>query len=155
MVKRFSNLAKSKIEFARKITEQRMSNCLSDSSPDLEDEIVTLYSTLVDEDDFKLENDEIQPEEDFLKSVEEKLIEKGETPHERGRLNKVRNKILEKVKVKKVARIQSRKRMDSIGSISSIGSQGTKRANRDQGGVESARPKTDFGSSLPLPVNKI
>ena len=74
--------------------------------------------------------------------MEEKLKEKGETPHERGRLDKVRNKILEKVKVKKVARIQSRERRDSIGSISSIGSQGTKRANKEQGGVvESEDPE--------------
>ena len=41
-----SSIARNKIDFARKITEQRMSNCLSEPSPDLEDELVSLYSTL-------------------------------------------------------------------------------------------------------------
>ena len=63
--KKSSNLAKSKIEFARKVTEQRMSNCLSDPSPDVEDEIVSLYSTLVDEDNFNFVNETLHPEDDF------------------------------------------------------------------------------------------
>ena len=56
----------------RKVTEQRMSNCLSDASADMEEELVALYSSLVDEEGFRLENDEILPSEDFLKRVEEK-----------------------------------------------------------------------------------
>ena len=56
----------------RKVTEKRMSNCLSDASADMEEKLVALYSSLVDEEGFRLENDEILPSEDFLKRVEEK-----------------------------------------------------------------------------------
>ena len=47
-----ASIAQNKLEFARKITEQRMSNSLHNPSPDLEEEIVPLYSTLVDEESF-------------------------------------------------------------------------------------------------------
>ena len=86
-VRKSSNLSKTKIEFAEKITEQRMSNCLSDTSPDLEDELVGLYSTLLDEDNFRVEDGEIIPDEGFLKEVEIKLVERGEIPTERFRLD--------------------------------------------------------------------
>ena len=46
----------NKIEFAKKITEQRMSNSLSSLTQDQEEELVTLYSTLVDEENFELKD---------------------------------------------------------------------------------------------------
>ena len=122
-----------------------MSNCLSNYSPDLEDELVSLYSTLVDEDSFTFKDDEVIPQEDFLKDVEEKLVERGELPNERSRLNQVKNKILEKVKNKKLNRVRSRERRDSISSLSSVGS---KRGNGECAGGDPTRLKLE-SSSLP------
>ena len=127
-----------------------MSNCLSDHSPDLEDELVSLYSTLVDEDNFRMENDEIVPENDFLKDVEAKLVERGELPSERLRLTQVKNKILEKVKTRKTCR---RERRDSISSMSSLGSQGFKRSSTDLSGGDSSRMKSDM-SSIPVKIQQ-
>ena len=84
-VKKASNLSKNK-KFARKITEQRMSNCLNLASAEMEEELVNLYSTLVDEDQFKLENDIIAPTNDFLKQVEDKVVERGGIPSEQLKL---------------------------------------------------------------------
>ena len=42
--RRSSSLARSKIDFARRVTEQRMSNCLSTSAPDMEEEIISLLN---------------------------------------------------------------------------------------------------------------
>ena len=144
IAKKASNLAKSKIDFARKVTEQRMSNCLSDPSPDVEDEIVSLYSTLVDEDSFMLENETLHPEEDFLKEVENKLLERGNIPDERSRLNQVRNKILDKVKNKKMSRQASRERRESM---SSVGSASKKRTSGCGTGGDSSRLKNDSSVS--------
>ena len=93
-----SSISKNKIEFARKVTEQRMTESLSDPSwtPDREDDlaIVSLYSTLVDEEKFNLENDTITPHDGFLKNVEEKLVARGENPAEMLHFLEVKNKIL-------------------------------------------------------------
>ena len=61
LARKSSNLRSSKIDFAKKITEQRMSNSMSNLSLDLEEELVNLYSTLVDEDNFEMEDDQILP----------------------------------------------------------------------------------------------
>ena len=121
--KRQASLLKSKVEFARKVTEQRMATTLPSSSVDQE-ELVSLYSALVDEELFDLDNDDaIAPYEGFLKEVEDnlKMGENSDSGHEHFKI--VKHKILEKVKGKKVER---RQRRDSIGSISSICSQGLK-----------------------------
>ena len=141
-------LAKNKLEFARKVTEQRMSNCLNQASEDLEEELVTLYSTLVDEEQFKLEDDVISPSEDFLKQVEEKVMERGELPSEKLKLSKVKNKILEKVKTRKMDRERSRERRDSFSSVRSTSS---KRTSGDMAGGEHKSRKTDE-SAIPLPI---
>ena len=112
---------------------------------DPEGELVSLYSTLVNEDNFHIENDEIVPEEDFLKAVEVKLVESGELPDERLRLDQVKNKILERVKTRKA----TRQRRDSIGSISSVGSLSNKRSSGEMGGGDSSRMKPEK-SSIPL-----
>ena len=54
--RRDTSLARNKIEFARKITEQRLSNSITGSGlvgADAE-ELIALYSTLVDEELFEL-----------------------------------------------------------------------------------------------------
>ena len=141
--KHFSLLRSRKIDFAQKVTEQRMSNSLSSLSGDLEEELVSLYSTLVDEDSFQVEDGQILPGENFLKSVEEKLAERGDDPHEVQCLDQVRNKILERVKQKKAHR---QVRRDSISSMSSISS---KRGNSDLVGGDSSRAKVDLPSVVP------
>ena len=102
----------------------------------MEDELVSLYSTLIDEENFKLENDQISPNEGFLKDVEERV----NTPSERSRLEEVKNKILEKVKTKKVNK-QSRDRSSSVSSV--------KRGSSETAGGDPSRLKTEIKSSAP------
>ena len=151
-VKKYSSIAKSKIEFARKVTEQRMTESLSDpsGSPDMEEELalVSLYSTLVDEDKFNLENDIITPQDDFLKEVEDKIASKGENPPELIRFLEVKNKILEKVKIKKVNRMISKERRYSTSSLNTIGTTGLKRHSSVSAGGVNSRSKID-GTTLP------
>ena len=125
--KRSSSLARSKIDFAKKVTEQRMAFCLSQSSPEsaLDDEIISLYSSLLDEESFSMEGNEILPGEDFLKVVEDKVVSSPEME----KLKVVRNKILEKVKQNKENKQAFRDRTDSLGSV---GSNNSKRASTDQ-----------------------
>ena len=42
---------------------------MSNLSLDLEEELVNLYSTLVDEDNFEMEDDHIPPEKDFIQNL--------------------------------------------------------------------------------------
>ena len=142
--KKSTILANNKLEFARKVTEQRMYNCLNQASEDLEEELVTLYSNLVDEEQFKLENDVIAPSEDFLKQVEQKVMERGEIPSEELKLSQVKNKILEKVKTRKLDREKSRDRRDSISSVRSTSS---KRSSGDMAGGEQLTPPFLFQSN--------
>ena len=135
--KRSSSLAKSKIDLARKVTEQRMSTCLSGPSPNVEEDIISLYSTLLDEENFSLVGDEIVAGDDFLKVVADKI---ADIPTKVEELKLVKNKILEKVKQKKANRKQFRERTDSM---SSIVSNGSKRASTDLAGSDVGRLKVD------------
>ena len=149
-MKKYSSVAKSKIEFARKVTEQRMTESLTDPSwaEDTEEDLalISLYSTLVEEDKFTLdfENDIITPNDDFLKDVEEKLSAKMANPSELKRFREVKDKILEKIKVKKVNRILNKQRRDSVSSLSSVGQTGLKRSSSINAGGDNSRSKTDF-----------
>ena len=147
-VKRESNIVRKKLEFARKVTEQRMAATLPSPSMDQE-ELVSLYSSLVDEDMFELgEEDKIAPCADFLSEVEEMLKETG-CKEGQVRLKEVKNKILEKVRGKKVER---RQRRDSISSVSSRSSQqGMKRSNSDNVGGDNSRKKTEQISAITNP----
>ena len=118
-----------------------MSSCLSGSSPELEDELVSLYTTLIDEDNFKLENDDISAHDGFLKDVEEKLIQRGNTPSERSRLEQVKNKILDQVKTKKLKK-RSRDRSSSVSSL--------KRGSSEVAGGDLSRLKTEESKTLDL-----
>ena len=147
LARKSSNMRSKKIDFAKKITEQRMSNSLSNLSTDLEEELVTLYATLVDEDNFEVEDDQILPEENFLKNVEDKLAIRGDIPGEHDRLDQVKNKILERVKQKKAGRLHGRR--DSISSVESTGS---KRGNSELAGGDISRVKVEQSSSILNPV---
>ena len=123
-----------------------MSNCLGGHSPDVEEELVSLYSTLVDEGLFRIENDVIVPEDNFLKDVEDKLKETGDNSSESlHMLDQVKNKILEKVKTKKI----SRQRRESTGSACSLSSTSMKRLNEDPVGGDQSRHKSEVKSGLP------
>ena len=137
-----ANLVKKKMNHARKVTEQRMANTLTSTSTstDEEDALVSLYSSLVDEDDFILgdEDDTIAPKNCFLTDVEEHLGKAGSEEGKMG-LSEMRNKILERVKGKKIER---RQRRESFGSVSSLGSQkGIKRSNNESAGGDSSRAR--------------
>ena len=108
--------------------------------------MISLYSTLVEEDKFTLdfENDIITPNDDFLKDVEEKLSAKMANPSELKRFREVKDKILEKIKVKKVNRILNKQRRDSVSSLSSVGQTGLKRSSSINAGGDNSRSKTDF-----------
>ena len=150
IAKRISILNINKIDFARKVTEQRMSNCLSNLSDDLEEELVSLYSTLVDEENFNVEEDKISPQGNFLQDVEEKFVLRGDIPSERSRLDQVKNKILDRVNQKKTVRQQGRERRNSI---SSVGSTASKRGSVDQAGADQSRVKVDTAPPV-LPPSK-
>ena len=142
---RSASITRNKVHFARKVVEQRIYLCLTDSTlmGENEEELVTLYSTLVDEDNFDLSEDETcSPKAGFLEEVEKQLAERGEKPREIKCLETLKSKILEAVKNKKLAR-RSRldsfsNRRDSIGSNSSF-----KRGQRDQNGTDSSRAKLE------------
>ena len=133
-VNRFAAQANNKLDFARKVTEQRLSNC------DVEEELVTLYSTLVDEENFELneEDDCLTIKSDFLVNVEEKITERGEHPHEKEILENIKNKILEKVKSKKIER---KSRRESIGNLRRDSCSNLKRERGSSGGDSSCSKK--------------
>ena len=87
---------------------------------------------------------------DFLKQVEDKVVERGGIPSEQLKLTQVRNKILEKVKSRKMEREKSRERRNSVSSVRSTSS---KRSSGDMaGGEHKSRRTTNAESSLPLPI---
>ena len=140
---RAAALATNKLEFARRVTEQRLSNCISDSSLDTEmqEELVTLYSTLVDEENFVIDdNNIIKAKEEFLTEVEEKINEKVDKSGDLVVLENVKNKILERIKLKKVER---KSRRDSIGSYSRESSSSLKRENSDKLEGDSSSQKSE------------
>ena len=142
--KKEANLAKKKMGHARKVTEQRMANTLPapSRSKDEEEALVSLYSSLLDEDEFELdEEDDIAPKKDFLAEVDEDLKKMG-SEEGRTRLIELRNKILERVKGKKLERVQRRQ---SFGSVSSLGS--LKRGNTDLMGGDVSRKRVNPSSS--------
>ena len=137
-VKRESVLAKNKLDFARKVTEQRLTDSLSTRHD--QDEMACLYATLVDEDLFELgDGDEIINKSDLLKEAEEKII-KDRPEDEHNALLEIKSKILDRIKGKKVER---RERRDSVSSVDSLG---FKRFNSDSAGGDQTRMKTESKS---------
>ena len=135
--RRSSSIAKNKVDTARKAIEHRISACLSDTSAEVEEEIITLYSALLDEESFCMEGNDIVAEEDFLKSVKDRI---KEIPGKVEKLEVVKKKVLDKIKQKKLSRQQFRDRRDSISSLSSNSS---KRASAEQVGSDMFRVKLE------------
>ena len=139
-----TNLNSNKIEFARKVVEQSINLCLSDSTlvGEKEKELVTLYSTLIDEENFEISDDDICfSKAEFLGEAEKHLKERGEISQEVECLTNFKTKILEAVKKRKLAR---RSRKDSLNGRDRVGSQSSlKRSQMDQNGSESSRAKLE------------
>ena len=139
-----SNVNKNKVDFARKVVEQSINICLADSTlvGEKEKELVTLYSTLVDEDNFELTEEELcLPKADFLDDVEKHLLERGENPKEKEGLDNFKTKILEAVKKRKLSR---KSRADSFSERTRKGSNSSvKRVQKEQNGRDSSRPKLE------------
>ena len=138
--KKMSAESQKKIDIAKKVTEKRMSSCILDKSsqPGIQEELVNLYSSLADDETFNIVDDKIVPAEDFLKDVEEKVMERGDNTEERRELELVKNKILEKVKSKKLFR----NRKDSISSIGSQKKRGLEDGHhRELSKSETSNPK--------------
>ena len=141
---RESALLKRKMHHALKVTEQRMASSFHNTSEDEVNALVSLYASLVDEEDFELdeESDEIKPTRvDFLQEVETHLEDQGSS---KGKLmlKSVKNEILARVKGKKRLR---RERRDSISiSVSSKdgGQAGVKRTSTEASdGGDTSRPR--------------
>ena len=141
---RSASVKRNKMDFARKVVEQRMDLCLSDGTlrGGNEEELVSLYSTLIDEDSFDLlEDDNCSPKIAFLCEVEKQMADRVEKPGEHEYFDNLKAKILEAVKTRKIYR---RSRMDSIGRRDSVGSNSSiKRGQRDQNGSDSSRAKIE------------
>ena len=137
-------LNKNKVEFARKVVEQTIDICVSDSTlkGEKEEELVALYSTLIDEEKFDLSEDDIcSPNSEFLAEAEKHLVERGEKPLEIECLKNFKAKILEAVQKRKLTR---RSRADSFGRRDSTASSiSLKRSHRDQNGRDSSRAKLE------------
>ena len=140
-----SNVNKNKIDFARKVVEQSIDLSLADSTlhGEKEKELVALYSTLVDEGNFELSEDETcVPKYEFLEEIEKNIHERGKNENEKECYENFKNKILEAVKVRKLAR-RSRKesfsRRDSVSSNCSM-----KRGLVEQDGTDSSRAKLEI-----------
>ena len=132
------------MDFARKVIEQRIDCCLIDGTlvGENEEELVTLYSTLLDEDDFDLvDDDTCSPKVGFLVEAEKQLAERGTKPAELECFNVLKEKILVAVKKRKLVR---RSRIDSVGRRDSVGSNSSlKRGLKDQNGRDCNRAKLE------------
>ena len=137
-----SNIAKNKLKFARKVTEERLKECLP--VPNFEDDyskvLITLMSTLVDEDSFDMDPDTdlIKPKDDFLKEIEESLSKDCDPEKVKERLAFVKNKLVERVTA------SPRRRRLSTSNVSVHSSKSdTKRKNSSEyhGGPEPQRGK--------------
>ena len=103
-----ANVNKNKIEFARKVVEQSIGLSIADSTlvGERENELVSLYSTLVDEDQFDLSSTGVcSPKEDFLAETEKHLPDTdGGRQEKMETLLVFKQKILEAVKKRKMER---------------------------------------------------
>ena len=139
-----ANVNKNKIDFARKVVEQSIALCVSDSTlvGEREKELVSLYSTLIDEDQFDLSAGGVcSPKTDFLEDTEKHLLETKIEPDKMNSLVTFKQKIVEAVKKKKMERLvrkNSLSRKDSSGSFS-----GLKRTLSKQEGKDSSRAKIE------------
>ena len=117
--KKSSILAKSKVDLARKVTEQRIIQSLPNLTSDIEEDLVSLYSNLVDEESFTLDDNSIVPNDDFLSHVEDRV---KDNTKEMEKLKHLKAKILENIKQKKISKQKFRDRRESVSSVCSTSS---------------------------------
>ena len=140
-----ANVNKNKIEFARKVVEQSIGLSIAESSlvGERENELVSLYSTLVDEDQFDLSSTGVcSPKADFLAETEKLLLgTDGGRPDQMETLTAFKQKIVEAVKKRKMER---KLRKNSLSRKDSTGSNGgLKRTLSKQEGKDSSRAKIE------------
>ena len=158
LVKKNSRLATIKLGHVKKVTEQRMLECMPDPKfkDDYSHHLASIYATCEDPDDytFNQESDavEVCDENSLLKNLEENCdmtIEKNKDA-----ITFLKNKVIENVKIQ--VKRSRRKRDSSTGSITSTTSNGSKRKSRSDHNVtepKSSKLAVDLkASSLPKPV---
>ena len=137
-----ANVNKNKIEFARKVVEQSIGLSIANSSlvGEREDELVSLYSTLIDEDEFDLSaSGVVSPKVDFLVDTEKHFLTEGSSDQMIESLKAFKQKITEAVKKRKVDR---KTRQNSLSRRDSTGSNGgLKRTLSQQEGKDPSRAK--------------
>ena len=103
--------AKRKLNLARKVTEERLKECLP--VPSFENEhsqvLIMLMSTLIDDDSFELDpdTDTLSPRADIFKDIEDSCAKEEGGEVMRERLEVVKNKLVERVRE---SAVRSRKR---------------------------------------------
>ena len=123
-----STKTKNKLKFARKVTEERLKECLP--VPTFEEEhskvLITLMSALIDEENFDNDPDseKLIPKSDFLKDVEESIGCDANEEVVRQRLSFVKNKLVERVMQSPARRRLS---LCSVNSVNSTKSNDKKR----------------------------
>ena len=83
IAKRSAHVAKSRVKFARKVTEERLKECLPAArfEDDHSKVLVTLMTTLIDEECYEIDPDTetYKPKLDFLKDVEDSIEKNDES----------------------------------------------------------------------------
>ena len=116
-----ANVARKKVKFARRVTEERLKECLPAAS--FEDDhskvLITLMSTLIDEDSFEFdpETDTLKTKDDFLKDIEDSIGKDTEGELIKKRLEVVKDKLLDRVKTSSA---RNKERRFSVSSVSSL-----------------------------------
>ena len=142
---------KKKINFARRVTEERLKECLPipNFEADHSKVLITLMSTLVDEENFEMDpnTETFQPKDDFLREVEESIDRSSDEQVVKQRLELVKNKLVERFKESKS---KGRERRNSICSTSSQDSNKRKAPTELHNNKEAVRSK--LASFLPKPT---
>ena len=141
---------KNKLKFARKVTEERLKECLP--VPTFEDEhskvLITLMSALIDEERFDIDpdSDRMIPKTDFLKDVEESIDCYVNQEVVRQRLSFVKNKLVERV-----MQSPARRRLSvcSVNSINSTKSNDKKRKSSSEAPGSSQAVQRSKPSMIP------
>ena len=109
------------VNFARKVTEERLKECLP--VPSFEDEhskvLVTLMSALMDEENYEIdpETDTLKTKDDFLKDIEDSFGLHSEGQVIKERIDDVKNKLLERIKETTVKNKERRMSISITGSV--------------------------------------
>ena len=123
IAKRSAHAAKNRVKFARKVTEERLKECLPADrfEDDFSKVLVTLMTTLIDEEcyEFDPDSETVKPKVGFLKDIEDSIEKKEDNDVLKERLESIKNKMLDRVQQ---SAVQKKQRRSSISSISSVSS---------------------------------